>query len=88
MDRLVDHQGRRLAFKALGWALRRLFCIKDNYFGGFTQFQTMEEYQARHDYDPGLVGDPVEEKYRPGRVSLANMAVADISLTHLRSKSR
>jgi len=85
---IVDCQGRRLAFKALGWALRRLFCIKDNYFGGFTQFQTMEEYQARHDYDPESVGDPVEEKYRPGRVSSLVMTMTDISLIHLRFKSR
>jgi len=62
-------QGRRVVFKALGWALRRMFCVKDNYFGAFTQFTTMQEYLERFDHDPDSVGDPVEEKYRPGRVS-------------------
>jgi len=31
----------------------------------------MTEYLERFDHDPRSVGDPVEEKYRPGRVSLA-----------------
>jgi hypothetical protein len=48
----------------------------------------MDEYQARHDCDPESVGDPVEEKYRPGRVSPVTMTMSDISLTHLRFKSR
>jgi len=66
----LTDQGRRVVFKALGWALRRMFCLKDNYFGGFTQFTTMQEYLERFDHNPDSVGDPVEEKYRPGRVSL------------------
>lgn len=66
---MTDMQGRRVAFKALGWVLRRLFCVKDNYFGGFTQFTNMQEFQDRFDHDPKSVGDPVEDKYRPGRVS-------------------
>jgi hypothetical protein len=60
-------EGRGVAFKALGWVLRRMFCIKDNYFGGFIQFTTMQEYLERFDHDPESVGDPVEEKHRPGR---------------------
>lgn len=43
--------------------------MKDNYFGGFTQFTTMQEFQETFDHDPKAVGDPVEKKYRPGRVS-------------------
>ena len=67
---IVDtFQGRRVAFKALGWALRRLFCVKDNYFGGYTSFRTMDEFLTRHGHNPQSVGDPVEEKYRPGKVS-------------------
>lgn len=60
-------EGRRVAFKALGWVLRRMFCVKDNYFGAFTQFTTMQEYLERFDHDPDSVGDSVEDKYRPGR---------------------
>ncbi|WVF66596.1 hypothetical protein IAT40_001336 [Kwoniella sp. CBS 6097] len=60
-------EGKQVIFKALGWVLRRLFCVKDNYFGGFTQFKTMQEYLEKFDHDPNSVGDPVEEKYRPGR---------------------
>lgn len=57
----------KVAFKCMGWVLRRLFCVKDNYFGMFTQFTTTQEYLERFDHDPNSVGDPVEEKYRPGR---------------------
>lgn len=66
---ILTKQGRRVIFKALGWVLRRLFCVKDNYFGTFTQFTTMQEFLERFDHDPNSIGDPVEEKYRPGRVS-------------------
>ena len=67
-EKLVLHlEGRRVAFKALGWVLRRMFCIKDNYFGGFTQFTTWTEFSEKFDHDPTSVGDPVEEKWRPGR---------------------
>lgn len=57
----------QVAFKCLGWVLRRLFCVKDNYFGMFTQFRTMGEYLEKFEENPENVGDPVEEKYRPGR---------------------
>ncbi|WVQ74514.1 hypothetical protein IAR50_004115 [Cryptococcus sp. DSM 104548] len=60
-------EGKHVRFKALGWVLRRLFCVKDNYFGSFTQFTTMAEFLERFDHDPATVGDPVEEKWRPGR---------------------
>lgn len=60
-------EGKHVKFKMLGWVLRRLFCVKDNYFGSFTQFTTMDEFLERFDHDPASVGDPVEEKYRPGR---------------------
>lgn len=68
IDRIVDEQGQRVAFKALGWVLRRLFCVKDNYFGSFTQFRTMSEFKERWDYWRETKGDPVELKYRPGKV--------------------
>ena len=69
-------QGRHIVFKALGWAVRRMFCVKDNYFGGFTQYTTMQEYLERFDHDPESVGDPVKEKYRPGMVSMCGILQA------------
>ena len=60
-------EARKVIYKMLGWSLRRLFCVKDNYFGAFTQFTTMQEYLERFDHNPESVGDPVEERYRPGR---------------------
>ncbi|ORY27357.1 hypothetical protein BCR39DRAFT_589249 [Naematelia encephala] len=67
-ETLILHlEGKRVVFKALGWVVRRMFAVKDNYFGGFTQFTTMQEFLERFDHDPNSVGDPVEEKYRPGR---------------------
>ncbi|EIW72981.1 hypothetical protein TREMEDRAFT_42131 [Tremella mesenterica DSM 1558] len=60
-------EGSQVIFKSMGWVLRRLFCIKDNYFGGFTQYSNLNEFLERFDHDPNSVGDPVEEKYRPGR---------------------
>lgn len=37
----------------------------------------MDEYQTRFAYDPRTVGDPVEEKYRPGRVGSMVIAIAN-----------
>lgn len=42
--------------------------LRDNYFGSFTHFVTLEEYRHRHERN--LQGDPLELKYRPGAVSL------------------
>nr|ODN85117.1 hypothetical protein L203_05068 [Cryptococcus depauperatus CBS 7841] len=60
-------EGNNVKYKALGWVLRRMFCIKDNYFGGFTQFTTIHEFLEKYDHNPASVGDPVKEKYRPGK---------------------
>ena len=61
-------QGRRVVYKALGWALRRMFCLKDNYFGVFTQYATNTEFIARSAENKNSIGDPIYEKYRPGKV--------------------
>ncbi|TXT06049.1 hypothetical protein VHUM_03522 [Vanrija humicola] len=67
-ETLKLHMGaERVVFTAMGWAVRRMFSIKDNYFGNFTQFATMQEYLERFDHSPDSVGDPVVQKYRPGR---------------------
>lgn len=72
IEKLKLHlEAEKVAFKALGWVVRRIFCVKDNYFGNFTQFSTMQEYQEKFDHSPDAVGDPIVRKYRPGRVSFA-----------------
>jgi hypothetical protein len=41
--------------------------LRDNYFGSFTHYSTTREYlHKRANNLP--VGDPVDEKYRPGKV--------------------
>jgi hypothetical protein len=54
--------------KAFGWAIRHMINVRNNYFGVFCHFVTLEEYRLRHQHN--MRGDPVEHKYRPGKVSL------------------
>jgi len=58
---------RDIRFKALGWTIRYLMVMRENYFGTFTNFSTLYEYLDKR--RRGLpVGDPVELKYREGKV--------------------
>jgi hypothetical protein len=42
--------------------------LRDNYFGSFTHFSTLVEYlEKRSRFN--LIGDPLEMKHRPGKVS-------------------
>ncbi|KAA1471307.1 hypothetical protein DENSPDRAFT_799140 [Dentipellis sp. KUC8613] len=53
-------------FKCLGWAIRHFMIFRENYFGYFTQFSTLDEYlKKRRSGIP--VGDPIDQKYRPGK---------------------
>jgi hypothetical protein len=57
---------RDIAFKTLGWTIRYLMVMRDNYFGSFTNFSTLYEYLDKR--KQGLpVGDPLELKYRMGK---------------------
>ena len=48
--------------------------LRENYFGSFTHFSTLEEYLQKR--ERGLpVGDPIIEQYRPGSVSVALRAI-------------
>ncbi|KLT40822.1 hypothetical protein CC85DRAFT_287095 [Cutaneotrichosporon oleaginosum] len=68
VEKLKLHiEAEGVAFLALGWVIRRMFCVKDNYFGEFTQFSTMQEFLEKFDHSREAVGDPIEEKYRPGK---------------------
>jgi len=40
--------------------------LRENYFGTFTHFTTLVEYLDKH--ANSQVGDPVEQKYRAGKV--------------------
>ncbi|ORY77194.1 hypothetical protein BCR35DRAFT_353168 [Leucosporidium creatinivorum] len=62
-----------VVFKTMGWMVRHLFNLRDNYFGTFTHFVTLEEYRHRHERN--LQGDPLELKYRPGQTDVFEVAV-------------
>ncbi|GAA5960722.1 hypothetical protein JCM21900_000512 [Sporobolomyces salmonicolor] len=72
LDLHID--ARDVVFTAIGWMIRHMFNLKDNYFGTFLHFVTLEEY--RHRYERNLQGDPIEAKYRPGKTD-----VFEVSLT-------
>ena len=57
-----------IKFQILGWVIKYLIEIKENYFGTFVHFVTPGEYRARH--AEGKQGDPVEQKYRPGQSNI------------------
>lgn len=58
-----------MAFKALGWAIRYFMVMRDNYLGSYTNFSTLNEYLEKR--KKGLPpGDPLELRYREGRVRL------------------
>ncbi|KAM0754575.1 hypothetical protein T439DRAFT_352583 [Meredithblackwellia eburnea MCA 4105] len=62
-----------VVFKTMGWMVRHMFNLRDNYFGTFTHFVTLEEYRHRHERD--LQGDPLELKYRPGATDVFEVVV-------------
>lgn len=67
-------QLERTVFKLLGWTLKQLIGLRDVYFGAFTHFLTLEEY--RHRNALGLLGDPIEQKYRPGTKNLYEVSLS------------
>ena len=52
--------------KLFGWVVRHVMVLRENYFGSFTQYSTTREYLSKR--QNGAVGDPLELKYRPGKV--------------------
>ncbi|TFK25683.1 hypothetical protein FA15DRAFT_334222 [Coprinopsis marcescibilis] len=62
----LDFDLGQVALKAFGWAIRYFMVIKDNYFGSFTHFSTLNEYlEQRQNKAP--LGDPLSLKYREGK---------------------
>ncbi|KZT51915.1 hypothetical protein CALCODRAFT_521058 [Calocera cornea HHB12733] len=75
IDRLrLDITAEGTVFKCFGWVVRHVMVLRDNYFGQFTSFTTLEEYQQRR--ARGEVGDPVEAKYRPGKSNPMDVEVS------------
>ncbi|BGP16903.1 Macrophage colony-stimulating factor 1 receptor [Rhodosporidiobolus nylandii] len=70
---MLNVHSRDVVFKAMGWMIRHLLNLKDNYFGNFTHFVTLEEYRHRHERN--LQGDPLELKYRPGQKDAFDVSV-------------
>ncbi|SGY18835.1 BQ5605_C014g07488 [Microbotryum silenes-dioicae] len=64
-----------VVFKTLGWVVRYLFNLKDNYFGFFTHFVTPKDYRYRMQQEGAVQGDPLEQKWRPGQVDVFEVAV-------------
>ena len=71
-----DHiiQLHDVAYKALGWSIRYFMVLRENYFGSFTHFSTLNEYLGKRNrkFPPG---DPIMEKYRQGKVHIVNFAL-------------
>lgn len=44
-------------------------CVRENYFGNFTHFSTLNEYVYKREHNI-VVGDPVESKWKEGRVCI------------------
>ncbi|KAH8118988.1 hypothetical protein DFH11DRAFT_1696800 [Phellopilus nigrolimitatus] len=63
------------ALKLFGWIVRYVMVLRENYFGGFTQYSTTREYLERHEKGKG-VGDPLELKYRPGKNNVFHFDLA------------
>lgn len=62
-----SRKARDMVFISFGWVIRHLMNVRDNYFGNFTHFSTLTEYVTKR--NKGMpVGDPVEWKWREGKV--------------------
>ncbi|THH30793.1 hypothetical protein EUX98_g3395 [Antrodiella citrinella] len=67
-----------VVYKGCGYTIRHFMILRENYFGGFTHFSTLEEYlQKRERGRP--VGDPVQLQYREGS-SNAMQVELDVSV--------
>lgn len=64
-DLIFVVQFREVVYKAFGWSIRTLMVLRDNYFGSFTHFSTLNEFLAKQRHGKSI-GDPVELRYRPG----------------------
>ncbi|KAF2998885.1 hypothetical protein E8E13_004788 [Curvularia kusanoi] len=67
-DRLyLDIQGHRLTLELYGWLINHFMKIKDNYFGDYLHFKTLEEFQGLP--NPGLSRDGSDSEQQPVKVS-------------------
>lgn len=62
-------QAHDLHYVSVGWSIRHLMILRENYLGTFTHFSTLHEYlEMRKKRRPA--GDPLEDKYREGNVRI------------------
>ncbi|KIY46774.1 hypothetical protein FISHEDRAFT_46624 [Fistulina hepatica ATCC 64428] len=71
----LDFKASRVAYKAMGWTMRYFMVFKDNYFGTFTHFSTLHEFLEKLKMNKPI-GDPVVEKYRPGRNNMMEVEMS------------
>ncbi|KAG8901896.1 hypothetical protein FRB99_005016 [Tulasnella sp. 403] len=62
---VLDIKARRALFKCHAWSIRHFLRLKDNYFGRFTHFSTLQEYMEKK--SDGIIGDDILAKYRKGK---------------------
>ncbi|GJJ06705.1 hypothetical protein Clacol_000901 [Clathrus columnatus] len=58
--------GSDVVFIAFGWVIRNLMSLRENYFGNFTHFSTLDEYVYKREHNIP-VGDIIESKWKEGR---------------------
>jgi hypothetical protein len=64
---------QHVAYKALGWTIRHFMLFQANYFGSYTHYTTLTEFLKKVK-TPGrrqTIGDPIDDRFRPGKVSFA-----------------
>ncbi|KAL5507471.1 CSF1 [Sanghuangporus vaninii] len=66
------------SLKLVGWLIRHLMVLRENYFGSFTQYSTTREYLSKR--ENGIpVGDPLRLKYRPGKNNVFHLDLSAVA---------
>jgi hypothetical protein len=94
-DRLhLDVQGHRLTLELYGWLINHFMKLKDNYFGDYLHFKTLEEFQGHP--TANIAKDGPESEQQPIKISndldvILCISVDDVSVlvpTNLYSAER
>ncbi|KAI0314094.1 hypothetical protein OF83DRAFT_1165342 [Amylostereum chailletii] len=73
----LNFMTNEVIFKCLGWSVRHFMILRENYFGGFTHFSTIQEFLERRERGHPM-GDPIQAKWREGASNVMNI---DLQLT-------
>lgn len=63
-----------IKFLVLGWVIKYLIEIKENYFGNLVHYTTSQEYRSSHVTGKDRQGN-VEQKFRPGQSNIFEVAL-------------